>query len=222
LAPASKLEEKRGLSSPSLLLHPRLLASMLHPLLFSPLVGREVDKDIIAQIPLHVPKVPQQKNGEECGIFVLYFIHLFMRDAPKSECSEGYPVLEEVDKFDEKVRLFLAGNKDNVTSEVDLPNMKEEEMEEEQMPAKIASSRKRGYTTCHHVYAMEEGRRICVAWNDIGQPEKLKSLKSAQPPSDDSTPHQVATRNDTYTKVLCPDRPGRVSGVGTGPTPTSM
>ncbi|MQL86948.1 hypothetical protein Taro_019477, partial [Colocasia esculenta] len=53
-------------------------------------IGREVDKDIIAQIPLHVPKVPQQKNGEECGIFILYFIHLFMRDAPKSECSKGY------------------------------------------------------------------------------------------------------------------------------------
>ncbi|MQM14296.1 hypothetical protein Taro_047227 [Colocasia esculenta] len=52
--------------------------------------------------------------------------------------------------------------------------------------------------------------------------EKLKSLKSAQPPSDDSTPHQVAARNDTYTQVLGPDRPGLVSGVGTGPTPTSM
>ncbi|MQL79283.1 hypothetical protein Taro_011721 [Colocasia esculenta] len=52
--------------------------------------------------------------------------------------------------------------------------------------------------------------------------EKLKSLKSAQPLSDDSTPHQVAAENDTYTQVLGPDRPGRVSGVGTGPTPTSM
>ncbi|MQM14823.1 hypothetical protein Taro_047758, partial [Colocasia esculenta] len=52
--------------------------------------------------------------------------------------------------------------------------------------------------------------------------EKMKSLKSAQPPSNDSTPHQVAARNDTYTQVLGPDRPGRVSGVGTGPTRTSM
>ncbi|MQM22763.1 hypothetical protein Taro_055819, partial [Colocasia esculenta] len=238
---------------------------------------------------------------------------------------------EAVDKFDEEVQLFLARNKDNVTSEVDLPDMKEEEMEEEEKPVKTASSRKRGYTTCHHVYAMEEGRRIYVAWNDIGQPvgpggrslrsflgtiardlnkmpinfqdwrklaktckddvfayvqrssetnrknkgkqkwfhcagtrsvadiheervkghldldrsdlfikrhtrkdgkptneaakhviEKLKSLKSAQPLSDDSTPHQVAARNDTYTQVLGPDRPSRVSGVSTGPTPTSM
>ncbi|MQL79246.1 hypothetical protein Taro_011686 [Colocasia esculenta] len=52
--------------------------------------------------------------------------------------------------------------------------------------------------------------------------EKLKSLKSTQPPSDDSTPHQVAARNDTYTQVLGPDRPDRVSGVGTSPTQTSM
>ncbi|MQL77834.1 hypothetical protein Taro_010251 [Colocasia esculenta] len=213
--------------------------------------------------------------------------------------------------------------------------MKEEEMEEEQKLAKTTSSRKRGYTTCHDVYAMEEGRRICVAWNDIGQPvglsgrslrsflgtiardpqkmpinfqdwrkvpktckddvfayvqrkydisdgrkkwvfqdlnnkwrswkyvnhklyfkyngkakqqirpnaprldldqwkeaaqqwtslewkEKLKSLKSAQPPSDDCTPHHVAARNDTYTQVLGPDRPGRVSGVGTGYGPSMM
>ncbi|MQL96926.1 hypothetical protein Taro_029609, partial [Colocasia esculenta] len=173
-------------------------------------LGREVDKDIIAQIPLHVPKL-----------------------------TGAWFNREEVDKFDEEVRLFLARNKDNVTSEVDFPDMNEEEMEEEQKPVKTASSRKRGYTTCHHVYAMEEGRRICVVWNDIGQPvgpvrishpllqeengtEKLKSLKSAQPLSDDSTPHQVAARNDTYTQVLGPDRPGRVSGVGTGPTPTSM
>ncbi|MQM17654.1 hypothetical protein Taro_050628, partial [Colocasia esculenta] len=52
--------------------------------------------------------------------------------------------------------------------------------------------------------------------------EKLKSLKSAQPSSDDCTPHHVAARNDTYTQVLGPDRLGRVSGMGTGPTPTSM
>ncbi|MQM14742.1 hypothetical protein Taro_047677 [Colocasia esculenta] len=95
----------------------------------------------------------------------------------KNECSEGYLDFltgawfnrEEVDKFDEKVRLFLAGNKDNVTSKVDLSDMKEEEMEEEQKPVKTTSSRNHGYTTCHHVYVMEEGRRICVAWNDIGQ-----------------------------------------------------
>ncbi|MQL70314.1 hypothetical protein Taro_002634 [Colocasia esculenta] len=63
------------------------------------------------QLSLFILKVPQQNNGEECGIFVLYFIHLFMRDAPKSECSEGYSDFltgawfngEEVDKFDEKV-----------------------------------------------------------------------------------------------------------------------
>ncbi|MQL81189.1 hypothetical protein Taro_013650, partial [Colocasia esculenta] len=169
-------------------------------------VGREVDKDIIAEISLHIPKVPQQKNGEECGIFL----------------TEAWFNREEVDKFDEKVRLFLAGNKDNVTSEADLHDMKEEEMEAEQKPVKTTSSRKRGYTTYDDVYAMEEGCRIYVEGNDIGQPEKLKSLKSAQPPSDDSTPHQVTARNDTYTQVLGPDRLGYVSGVGTGPTPTSM
>ncbi|MQL68906.1 hypothetical protein Taro_001176, partial [Colocasia esculenta] len=161
-------------------------------------VGREVDKDIIAQIPLHVPKL-----------------------------TGAWFNREEVDKFDEEVRLFLAQNKDNVTSEVDLPDMKEEEMEKEQKPVKTASSRKRGYTTCHHVYAMEEGRRICVAWNDIGQPVRPGPKQQQIWNIYDGTCSgqqwdKVAARNDTYTQVLGPDRPGRVSGVGPGPTPTSM
>ncbi|MQL77942.1 hypothetical protein Taro_010361 [Colocasia esculenta] len=80
------------------------------------------------------------------------------------------------------------------------------------------------------VQEVEGGKLVSLIFIDEGYgleldghvKEKLKSLKSAQPLSDDSTPHQVAARNDTYTQVLGLDRPGRVSGVGTGPTPTSM
>lgn len=49
-------------------------------------------KDIIYRIPLLVPKVPQQKNGEECGSFVLYYIKLFVESAPENfSIFEGYP-----------------------------------------------------------------------------------------------------------------------------------
>ncbi|KAG9446303.1 hypothetical protein H6P81_012431 [Aristolochia fimbriata] len=34
----------------------------------------------IQKIPLLMPKVMKQRNNDECGIFVLYFIHLFLRD----------------------------------------------------------------------------------------------------------------------------------------------
>ncbi|KAJ9678484.1 hypothetical protein PVL29_020621 [Vitis rotundifolia] len=54
--------------------------------------GRPESKQLITKIPMLVPKVPQQRNGEECGNFVLYFINLFMDGAPENfSVSEGYP-----------------------------------------------------------------------------------------------------------------------------------
>lgn len=36
-------------------------------------------------------QVPQQRNDWECGNFVLYFIKLFMDNAPNNFIKEGYP-----------------------------------------------------------------------------------------------------------------------------------
>nr|GEZ62316.1 probable ubiquitin-like-specific protease 2A isoform X1 [Tanacetum cinerariifolium] len=69
---------------------------------------RTEDKRLLRKIPFLVPKVPQQRDGEECGYFVLYYIKLFVESAP--ECfsiSDGYPYFmtkdwfnsEEVDSF---------------------------------------------------------------------------------------------------------------------------
>lgn len=56
-------------------------------------------KAMISQIPLLVPKVPQQKNTE-CGSFVLYFIHLFLQAAPENfSISDGYPYFMNQDWF---------------------------------------------------------------------------------------------------------------------------
>ncbi|KAF6165353.1 hypothetical protein GIB67_018797 [Kingdonia uniflora] len=72
-------------------------------------------KSSIAKIPLLVPKVPQQKNSEDCGIFVLYYIHLFLKSAPENfNVIEGYPYFmnenwfsyEGFDIFYEKFRTF--------------------------------------------------------------------------------------------------------------------
>ncbi|XP_023882760.2 probable ubiquitin-like-specific protease 2A [Quercus suber] len=53
--------------------------------------GRLETKDFIYQIPLLVPKVPQQRNGEECGSFVLFFINLFMESAPEDFSTQHFP-----------------------------------------------------------------------------------------------------------------------------------
>lgn len=55
-------------------------------------VGRPEIKDVIYQIPLLAPKVPQQRNNVDCGRFVLYFIKNFMDAAPENfSLSNGYP-----------------------------------------------------------------------------------------------------------------------------------
>lgn len=53
--------------------------------------GRKEKDEFIYGIPLLIPQVPQQKNGEECGIFVLYFLYLFLQSAPENFTQEGYP-----------------------------------------------------------------------------------------------------------------------------------
>lgn len=60
---------------------------------------KEENSDSIAKIPLLLPKVPQQTNGEECGIYVLYFIHLFMHSVPSSYTQEGWPCFLNEDWF---------------------------------------------------------------------------------------------------------------------------
>jgi len=57
-------------------------------------------KKQISRIPLKIPKVPQQRNAEECGNFVLYYINLFIESAPENfSISEGYPYFMKKDWF---------------------------------------------------------------------------------------------------------------------------
>ncbi|KDP26916.1 hypothetical protein JCGZ_18074 [Jatropha curcas] len=74
--------------------------------------GRPESKQSISRIPLLVPKVPQQRDGEECGNYVLYFINLFVEQVPVEDFSvKKYPYfmtdewfnLEEFQEFSEKL-----------------------------------------------------------------------------------------------------------------------
>lgn len=61
---------------------------------------RPEKKWAISQIPLLVPKVPQQRNGEDCGRFVLYFTSLFVENAPTNfSTDDGYPYFMKEDWF---------------------------------------------------------------------------------------------------------------------------
>ncbi|XP_073013618.1 probable ubiquitin-like-specific protease 2A [Typha latifolia] len=76
--------------------------------------GWKENKEFISKIPLLIPKVPQQTNGEECGAFVLYFIYLFLQSAPDNFTHEGYPYflkedwfsLEDLENFQEEINSF--------------------------------------------------------------------------------------------------------------------
>ncbi|XP_021774559.1 probable ubiquitin-like-specific protease 2A [Chenopodium quinoa] len=68
---------------------------------------REEDRNVISQIPLLIPKVPQQRDDEECGSYVLYFINLFMQFAPENFCDFDYLYFMRKDWFDpENLRVF--------------------------------------------------------------------------------------------------------------------
>ncbi|KAL0428888.1 UNVERIFIED_CONTAM: hypothetical protein Sradi_0514800 [Sesamum radiatum] len=69
------------------------------------------EKDLISKIPLLIPKVPQQRHGEECGLFVLYYINLFLEMAPDNfSFSMGYPDFMKEDWFTyEEVESFAKG-----------------------------------------------------------------------------------------------------------------
>ncbi|KNA23256.1 hypothetical protein SOVF_026380 [Spinacia oleracea] len=62
--------------------------------------GRKEDRKAISRIPLLIPKVPQQRDDEECGSYVLYFINLFMQSAPENFINSDYPYFMRKDWFD--------------------------------------------------------------------------------------------------------------------------
>lgn len=54
--------------------------------------GRMETREQLKKMPLLIPKVPQQKKGEECGYIVLYYVSLFVEYAPENfSASNGYP-----------------------------------------------------------------------------------------------------------------------------------
>ncbi|XP_027119597.1 probable ubiquitin-like-specific protease 2A isoform X2 [Coffea arabica] len=53
---------------------------------------RPRNKLLLNKIPFLIPQVPQQRNGEECGCYVLQYISLFIENAPENfSISDGYP-----------------------------------------------------------------------------------------------------------------------------------
>ncbi|MQM17470.1 hypothetical protein Taro_050442, partial [Colocasia esculenta] len=76
--------------------------------------GRIETGRAINSIPLLLPKVPQQNGGEECGVFMLYYMFLFAMNAPKSFSRTSYPYFlsehwfsyDDVDVFEKKIRTF--------------------------------------------------------------------------------------------------------------------
>ncbi|XP_023728809.1 probable ubiquitin-like-specific protease 2A isoform X2 [Lactuca sativa] len=61
---------------------------------------RTEDKKLLRKMPFLVPKVPQQRDNQECGFFALYYIKLFVESAPESfSISNGYPYFMKKDWF---------------------------------------------------------------------------------------------------------------------------
>ncbi|KAL0389254.1 UNVERIFIED_CONTAM: Ubiquitin-like-specific protease 2 [Sesamum calycinum] len=81
---------------------PTRLEPLIRRLLFDIHVSEEKleSKEQLKKMPLLIPKVPQQRKGEECGFYVLYYINLFLESAPENfDVSEGYPYFMKKDWF---------------------------------------------------------------------------------------------------------------------------
>ncbi|GLJ43314.1 hypothetical protein SUGI_0899610 [Cryptomeria japonica] len=63
--------------------------------------GRKDSDKVISRFPLLVPEVPQQTNGNDCGVFLLHFIDLFLKQAPDnfSTSEDRYPYFLTKDWF---------------------------------------------------------------------------------------------------------------------------
>ncbi|XP_015572191.1 probable ubiquitin-like-specific protease 2A isoform X1 [Ricinus communis] len=81
--------------------------------------GRPEYEQSISQIPLLVPKVPQQRNGEECGNYVLYFIDLFVHQAPLDFSVKEYPYFMTDDWFNLEGFTHFSNNQEDPVEEME-------------------------------------------------------------------------------------------------------
>ncbi|MQM07664.1 hypothetical protein Taro_040504 [Colocasia esculenta] len=161
----------------------------------------------IGSIPLLLPKVPQQRDGEECGVFALYYIYLFLMSAPATFSFTEYPYFMtttwfsylEIDAFEHKIRNFadLSLNDPHVMpcENVEL----EDESDSTIKVNDVGIKRKgRGPTMCHDVHALEEGKKNCVEWDAVGQPvgkggKSLRTFLGTMARNADKCPINVAS-----------------------------
>jgi Ulp1 family protease len=77
---------------------------------------REENEQFINKICLEFPEVPQQ-NGDECGIYVLYFIYCFLQNKALGEdFSQLFDDPEEWENFRKGVHSFRE-NRENEIAE---------------------------------------------------------------------------------------------------------
>ncbi|EPS64714.1 hypothetical protein M569_10069, partial [Genlisea aurea] len=61
----------------------------------------------LKSIPLLCPKIPKQKGASECGIYVLFYTHLFLKMAPEVFKRESFPYFMTPNWFtDDDIKRF--------------------------------------------------------------------------------------------------------------------
>ncbi|KAL7113596.1 hypothetical protein ACP275_04G070600 [Erythranthe tilingii] len=100
---------------------PTRLESIARRLLFDMHVSEErlESKEQLKKMRFLIPNVPQQKNGDECGFYVLYYIKLFLESAPENfDISEGYPYFLKKEWFSEEEVESFCKNLDTLPVDI--------------------------------------------------------------------------------------------------------
>ncbi|MQL84849.1 hypothetical protein Taro_017367, partial [Colocasia esculenta] len=219
-----------------------------------------------------------------CGFFVLYYIYHFIQNEPPTFSLDDYPSFLTCDWFS------------RAEFEKFVDDLILRKIEVQEVVVEVSKKKNRGPTKLSSVHGLDNGKRIVIQINELGQPvgegdhslklflgtiarlsdkmpidaptwsamsathkddvceyvkrysdinkkskshhkyfhcagtksfadineeeTKLQEVKITQPSSSSSS--SIATADDIYSQVFGKERPGRVRGVGTGPTPTSL
>ncbi|MQL71840.1 hypothetical protein Taro_004153 [Colocasia esculenta] len=101
--------------------------------------------------------IPQQTNGTKCGFFVLYYIYHFIQNDPASFSLDDYPSFLTCDWF---TRAEFEKFVDDLILRIEV----------QEVVVEISKKKHRGPTNLSFVHGLDNGKRIVVQINELGQP----------------------------------------------------
>ncbi|MQL84824.1 hypothetical protein Taro_017338, partial [Colocasia esculenta] len=103
---------------------------------------------------------PQQTNGTECGFFVLYFIYHFIQNDPPTFSLDDYPSFVSYAPLSNYIAEFEKFVHDLIIRKIEV----------QEVVVEVSKKKHRGATKLSSAHGLDNGKRIVVQINELGQP----------------------------------------------------